>query len=634
MGNCVMGIIKKVYNFVVGLVGLIILGLVAYVFILAKWEERQEEQRAEERTEVAEAVLETARERGLGDLEGLRQQYFEACNGSDIEVIEGGAVKVCDAVADALLARSQERGISLFDFVDVDLELCARSAKEYGEDPDQYCERDEYVHEALRDAMAVGLCGVDSAWLFEEYYGGSLTKRGPDVYRSGEFHVDCNSRRLYEWDYEGFFEGMTDDEESVTIVDDVYDALYEEQYDTVLALLDRHEFGKDETTDLWLVNQFLYEPVDQLLPEVLERNDGKVNFMVRYYEQPLTEAISNESTRAALFLLEAGASPVRPGDDYGKTPIVKAASRGMLEVVKALVEKGADVNGVVGSESLDFGEPLFWAAWAGQEEVALWLLANGATAAPEDPAAYPQWDPLSLLDHAVVGGSAEVVAALIGQGARSEDMTRLFEGAADSGSSDVVELLFTRGYELPEVKYHDRVYDGVVAAIEEVEDRRIEDGLRMFELLLDNGLDMSRMHDSGWSYAHQAVGRYGPPTINTDNYGERLPYIREQRLRFVKRVIDEVLAAGMDIDHRAEGITLLMEAADGAQPELVRYLLDLGADASLTNDKGETALDIVVLEGRRMTRFWDEKPELKRRYGDSIEHLGGSRDMLDEGADP
>ena len=509
-----MGIVKTVYNFVMGLIGLIILVLVAYVFIVAKWEEHKEEQIAEERAEVAEAVAETARERGLGDLDQLRQDYVAACSEGVFKVIEGDAEEVCNAIAGVLLVRSQERGMSLFDQVDVELELCTLDAREHGGDPDEYCVRDEYLHEALRDALAVGLCGVESAWLFDEYYGGSTTKRGPDVYRNGDFLVDCDSRRVYEWDYEGFFEGMIGEEERIPILEALYDALYEENFDVARALLDKHEFGNDDTTDLWLLNQFLYEPVDQLLPEVLERNGGRVNFMVRYYQQPLTEAIGNESTRAALLLLEAGADPVRPGDDYGKTPIVKAASRGMLDVVKALVEKGADVNGVVGSESLDFGEPLFWAAWDGHEDVALWLLANGATAAPEDPAAYPQWDALSLLDRAAEGGSAKVVEALIKQGAKSEDMVRLFEGAADSGSPDVVELLFAEGYELPEVKYHDRIYDGVEAAIQESEGRRIEDGMRMFEVLLDKGLDMSRMSESGWNYAHQAVKLYGPPSLH------------------------------------------------------------------------------------------------------------------------
>ncbi len=68
-----MGVVKTVYNFVMGLIGLIILGLVAYVFVLAKWEEHKEEKRAEARAEVVETVAESARERGLGDLEELRQ---------------------------------------------------------------------------------------------------------------------------------------------------------------------------------------------------------------------------------------------------------------------------------------------------------------------------------------------------------------------------------------------------------------------------------------------------------------------------------------------------------------------------------------------------------------------------------
>ncbi len=625
-----MGIIKKVYNFVMGLIGLIVLGLVAYVFIMVKWEEHEEEQRAEERAEVAEAVAETARERGLGDLEQLRQEYFGACRNSVIEIVEGDPEEVCGAIAEALLVRSQEREMTLFDQVDVDYGVCALEAKEYGDDPDDFCDREDFLHEALRDAMAVGLCGVESAWLFDEHYGGSLTKRGPDVYNNGDFHVDCESGYLYEWDYEGFFEGMSGDEDWPQIVDQVYYALEEHDLDRVRALLDGHAFGNDELTDVRLLNQFLYEPYDALLPDVLARNGGKVNYMVRYYNQPLSEAIDNGSEGAALLLLEAGADPVRPYDDYGKTPISKAAYRGMFDVVKALVEKGADVDGVIGSESLTFGGPLLWASWNGHDDVALWLLQNGAKVAPDDPSQYRNWEPGMLLDYAVRGGSAEVIEELIKRGAKSDDAKQLFEGACAGGSPEVLELLFAEGYKLPDVKYHDGIYDEAVDVIMEEDGKGpIEDGVAMFELLLDKGLDMSEIQESGWNYAHQAVGRYGPPSFDFSGHNERLPQIREYRLRFVKRVIDEVLATGMDIDHRTKGVTLLMEAADGAQPELVRYLLDLGADATLTNDKGETALEIVVREGRRMTRVWDEKPELKRRYGDSIEHLGGSREMLD-----
>ncbi len=628
-----MGVVRKVYNFVMGLIGLIVLGLFAYVFVLVKWEEHKEEQRAEARAEVAEEVAETARERGLGDLGNLRQEYFATCSGSVMKVIEGGTDEVCSAVADALMERSQERGMSLFDQVDLDIELCALDAREYGDDPDEYCVREEYMHEALRDAMAVGLCGVDAAWLFDEYYGGSFTKRGPDVYRDGDFHVDCATGRLYEWDYEGFFEGMTGDEEWPEVAEQVYYALDEHDLDRVRALLDEHEFGKDELTDLSLLNQFLYEPHDALLPEVLERNGGRVNYMVRYYNQPLSEAIDNGSASAALVLLEAGADPVRPYDDYGKTPIVKAAYRGMFEVVKTLVEKGADVNGVVGSESLTFGQPLLWASWNGHDDVALWLLENGAKVAPDDPSQYPNWEPHMLLDYAVGGGNAEVIEELIERGATSRDMKRLFESACAGGSPEVLALLFAEGYELPELKHHDGVYDEVVDVIQEEDGKGpIENGVAAFELLLKHGLDLSDLRESGWNYGYQAVVHYAPATIQLGDDKARDAVVREYRLRFVKRVIDEVLAAGIGIDQRYESRTMLMEAADGGQPELTTYLLELGADAMLTDDKGQTALDIAISEGRRLTAFWDEREDLRARFGDTIEVLGGNREALNQTA--
>ena len=77
---------------------------------------------------------------------------------------------------------------------------------------------------------------------------------------------------------------------------------------------------------------------------------------------------------------------------------------------------------------------------------------------------------------------------------------------------------------------------------------------------------------------------------------------------------------------------MLMEAADGGQPELTTYLLELGADATLTDDKGETALDIAVREGRRLTAFWDEREDVRTRFGDTIELLGGSRKALEQTA--
>jgi hypothetical protein len=223
---------------------------------------------------------------------------------------------------------------------------------------------------------------------------------------------------------------------------------------------------------------------------------------------------------------------------------------------------------------------------------------------------------------------------MIEKGARSENPLRLIQGAVEGGNPDVLLLVFEQGYEMPEVKHHDRLYDAVVDVIKEEGRGRIEQGVTMLEMLLDRGLDMSEVHESGWHYGHQAVIHYAPPTIQLEDSSERDVLVRAKRLQFVKRVIDEVLAAGINIDQRYESETMLMEAADGGQPELVSYLLENGADATLTNEQGQSALDIAVREGRRLTAFWDENEALRNRFAETIEILGGSRDMLDPVAEP
>jgi ankyrin repeat protein len=624
-----MGIIRKTYNFIMTLIGLIIFALIAYVFVVGKWEEHKEEQYVEEREEISEAVAEESRKRGIGDPGQLRLKYLGYCKDGPFTVREGNHAEICEAVADALLEQSQKKQITFTDQIEINYRLCAHNAEEYDEDPDDYCDRSEYAQDTLRDAMAMGLCALDSAWVFDTSYESQFTKRGPHVYADSDLRVDCGTRLFNEWDYVGFFEGLTEDEEGEPIVDQVYDLLENGENDRAMAALAKHEFGKDELTDQQLLNLFLWEPNDALLGEAIKVNGGQVNFNADYYNQPLSEAIDNQSAKAALVLLGAGADPLRP-QDYGQAPIVLAASQGMLDVVKAMVAKGADVNGVLGSEAQDFGQPLLHSAWNGHGEVALWLLDNGATIAPDDPASYPVWEPGYLLDRAVVGGNAEVIRRIVAMGAKSKDLTRLYEGAAQGGNPAVVKLLIAEGYELPDVKNHDRIYDEVVDVIEEDEEKhRIEDGMAMFEIFLDQGLDLSLVRDSGWTYAHQAIIHYAPNIIDFRD-SERVAFVRAQRVKFVKRVIDEAVESGVPIDQQHEGQTMLMAAADRGQAELAQYLLERGADASLRDGEGRTALDIAKMEGRRLSRVWDEKPEVAQHFGDVIEILGGDRAVLKE----
>lgn len=628
-----MGVIGRIFNFIMGLIGLVVLGFFVFLFFASEWQAHKERQNAEEREQLVSSAVQAARERGLGDLNQLRRDYLARCPIGELTVLEGDASQICAAMAEALIAQSQRREMTLSDHAELGYQLCALEARQENEDPEGYCSRQDVIDDALSDAVALGLCAFDRAWVIDPGSEDSVSKRGPAVYAYHELRVDCETRVFIDWYYEGFFDGVPEDEEWPPFLDELYEALESEDHGAVIALLETHEFGKDEQTDRRILNLFLEDRFAPLLPEVLDRNGGKVNFDNLYYDQPLSLAIEEESPKTALVLLDAGADPVRPYE-YGQTPVVNAAGNGMLDVVKELVARGADVNGVVGSESLDFAEALRWASWQGHEETALWLLQNGAAIAPENPSQYPMWSAGTLLEYAVVGGDLAVVQALVQKGAKSEDSLRLIEGAVSGGDPDVLLFIFDQGYRLPEVKYHDRIYDAVVEVIKEEGKGRIEHGVRMFETLLERGLDMSGLEESGWNYGHQAIIHYAPPTVRLDSNDDRSTLVRAQRLRFVKRVIDEVLDAGIDIDHRYETETMLMKAADGAQAELVRYLLDHGADATLKNGEGLSALDIAVREGRRLTAFWDEDEALKNRFSEVIETLGGSRQMLNPPEDP
>ena len=58
---------------------------------------------------------------------------------------------------------------------------------------------------------------------------------------------------------------------------------------------------------------------------------------------------------------------------YRQTPLHLAATGGHIEIVRLLLEKGADIN------ARDIkGTPLHWAASRGHLEVVRWLVENGA----------------------------------------------------------------------------------------------------------------------------------------------------------------------------------------------------------------------------------------------------------------
>ena len=84
---------------------------------------------------------------------------------------------------------------------------------------------------------------------------------------------------------------------------------------------------------------------------------------------PLTTAVQNRDIREIHRLLDAGANINEPGGDPARTPLAWSIRYRYFDVVKLLIEKGADVN---------FGFPLHSAIEAGDISVVNLLLDKGA----------------------------------------------------------------------------------------------------------------------------------------------------------------------------------------------------------------------------------------------------------------
>ena len=205
----------------------------------------------------------------------------------------------------------------------------------------------------------------------------------------------------------------------------------------------------------WAVYKVDYEVLDALIAK-----KAKVDVANEFGSTPLGEAAKLGDARMVRSLLDAGARPDMPNQD-GETALMLAIKTGQLPVVQMLVKAGANVNA---RETFHNQTALMWAAAApknGGEMVKL-LLSKDADVRPR--ALYSDWDSqitsepraqyrpvggLTALLYAARGGCYECVEAMIGAGAdvntpTPEGVTPLMT-ALDNDHNEVAKLLLDRG---------------------------------------------------------------------------------------------------------------------------------------------------------------------------------------------
>ena len=327
------------------------------------------------------------------------------------------------------------------------------------------------------------------------------------------------------------------------------------------------------TALLWAAHWNDLETADLVI-----RAGANVNLTNDLRMTPLSLACTNRSATLVERLLAAGADP-NAAIATGETPVMTCAATGTVEAVRLLIAKGADVNA---REPVQHQTALMWAA---------------------------------------SGRHPEVVRTLVGSGADLQARTRkgftALHFAAREGDLSSAKILLTAGMDInvvsqPEVddktgvragpSYEASISNGstplVVATV------RAEIPLALF--LLEQGANPNA-DGAGFTALHWAAGTWengeANPVFGFTDPMSGIPD-RAAKLQLVKAL----LARGADPNARmtrrppafaggytdSVGATPFLLASATADVEVMRLLLDAGADPNLPTRSGATALMAAV----------------------------------------
>ena len=283
-------------------------------------------------------------------------------------------------------------------------------------------------------------------------------------------------------------------------------------------------------------------------------------------------------------LLDAGVE-VDAATRHGVTPLALASARGHAAVVAALLDAGADPN-----RASPQGEtPLMAAARTGVVDSVTALLRHGAGAGVD---AREGWRGQTALMWAAAEGHAAVVAPLVAAGAdvdaRSDGGFTPLAFAVRAGRVDTVEALVAAGADVDLA-----LPDGASPLHLAVINAHYDVALR----LLEHGAD-PRASEPGWTPLHQLVWTRRPNRHY--NNPAAFPTGTVSDLELARALVAG--GAGVDARQTAEprdgyrnmlnrnGATPFLLAAKAVDVEMMRLLLELGADPLAANEDGTTAL--------------------------------------------
>ena len=314
------------------------------------------------------------------------------------------------------------------------------------------------------------------------------------------------------------------------------------------------------------------------------------------------------------------------------TPLIVAVRNGSLDCVKVLLNYGADIE-----ERGDFMHdykcctPLFFAATCGNVEMLRFLVENGANVNGTDDFG------VTPLMAAIANQLLDAVTFLIDQGADvnlqdSNGLTALHyasEFSFDPSSCLIVKQLINRGANINAVAKYDMSTPLIIACSNK--------NVSVVNFLLQNGANVALRDDNGWTALHFVVDGFNDSSeilrsllnngadVNAKSVCNETPLMVASQSSDVETVT-LLIEQGAYVDLQDEkDNTALHNAVSRKSEEIVGTLLNAGA-SNLCNSQGMTPLLLACSRGCvAMVENLMKQPEItKEQRINALELLGAS----------
>jgi ankyrin repeat protein len=315
-------------------------------------------------------------------------------------------------------------------------------------------------------------------------------------------------------------------------------------------------------------------------------------------------------------LLRAGADPSAPFLSHGETPLMMAARSGRVEAVRVLLDHGAQVSP---AETLRGTTALMWAAEQGHADVLRLLVEHGADVNAQSKVLTPIGRRgLGFINSTVVFGATGRAAP---KAATTGGLTALLF-AAREGALECVRALVSAGAHVNQPSV-----DGSSPLLVAVQNGFYT----VADYLVTHGADVNAANAKGWTPLYLAVK-------NRDQEVTAVPAPPgDGALEFIRELLDHAANPNVRIQKDTEvhqgmsalwlkeaGATPLLRAALCGDLPLVRLLLDHGADPKISTFDHTTTLMVASGVG------WAEGMIREYSPGQTLEVV---KLLLDLGAD-